>query len=75
MMENIIRPFVGRDVTPQAFHPPGQQGTPDVRVRIGGKGGIKTLSGSVNYSEQKYIGEVHREKPSPSGAIQAAMSS
>lgn len=63
-LEGIIRPFIGRDVSPVAIKTPGAVSAPPVRLTIGLKGGTKTFSYSGNSSLSSYMAAVHTEKPS-----------
>lgn len=63
-LEGIIRPFVGRDVSPVAIKTPGARSAPPVRLALGLKGGTKTFSYSGNSTLSSYMAQVHTEKPS-----------
>lgn len=62
-LEGIIRPFVGRDVTPRAVVQPGGRSAPPVRLAVGIVGGNKTFSYSGSSSLSSYMMAVHQEKP------------
>jgi hypothetical protein len=63
-MEGIIRPFVGKEVAPRAFHQPGGKAQPPVRIAVGIVGGNKTFSYSGSSSLSSYMIAVNTEKPS-----------
>jgi hypothetical protein len=62
-IETIIRPFLG-GTDPLPFHPPGQKGTPLVKVQVGLKGGSKTFSWSGSGTQTNYMIRIHRESAS-----------
>lgn len=63
-MEGIIRPFIGKDVTPQSIHQPGGRSAPPVRLAIGIIGGTKTFSYSGSSSLSSYMMAVNTEQAS-----------
>lgn len=65
-MEGIVRPFVGRDVSPISIHQAGAKSAPEVRLAIGVVGGTKTFPYSGSGSLSTYMMTVHTEKPAPS---------
>lgn len=62
-LEGIIRPFVGRDVTPRTVIQPGGRSSPPVRLAVGIVGGTKTFSYSGSSSLSSYMMAVNTEKP------------
>lgn len=62
-LEGVIRPFVGRSVSPIPIHRAGAKNVPPVRFSIGEIGGTKTFSYSGNSSLSSYMAAVHTEAP------------
>lgn len=60
-LEEIVRPYVGRDVTPIPVHPEGVISTPRVLLQLGriGAGSTSTWSGSFDITN--YVGAVQKE--------------
>lgn len=69
-LEGIVRPFTDRDVTPTRYTEPGSGSVPPVRLQIGFRGQIKTLSWSISASVTFKMGQAHYEKPPNSEALQ-----
>ena len=63
-LENVIRPFVGQDVTPQRLLPRNGHSSPPVRLAVGIIGGTKTFSFSGSSTISSYMAQVNTEKPS-----------
>lgn len=63
-LEGIVRPFVGRDVTPTPFHTAGAVNVPPVLLSIGIIGGTKTFSFSGSMTLTSYMAAVHKESSS-----------
>jgi len=63
-MENIIRPFVGEDVTPTPVHQANATNVPPVRFSVGIVGGTKTFSYSGSSTLTNYMAAVHTEAES-----------
>lgn len=63
-LEQIVRPFVGEDVTPKKEFTQGGQSSSMVRLAIGTVGGTKTFSFSGSSTLSSYMAAVHTEKPS-----------
>jgi hypothetical protein len=72
-IESIIRPFVGRDVTPKPFTKPGSVGVPNIHISVGLVGGTKTFGTSGSGASATLMGNVHTENGPSSEAITAAM--
>lgn len=73
-LQAIIAPYVGQDVTPTPFTPPGTVGTPPVHVTVGLKGGTKTFATSASSQQSYKLGTVLTESPpTNSVAVQNAM--
>lgn len=62
-LEGIVRPFTEQNVTPTPFTKPGAGSNEVVRIPIGFKGAIKTLSYSFSITVSTKMGQVHTEKP------------
>jgi hypothetical protein len=67
-MEGIVRPFTEHPVTPTPFTKPGAGSNEAVRLAIGFKGAIKTLSYSFSCTVTTKMGQVHKEKPATNSA-------
>lgn len=61
-MEGIIRPWVGRDVSPVRSYPANPVNVPPVRLIIGEVGGTRTFAFSGSSTLSSYMATVHREK-------------
>lgn len=64
-MEGIIRPFVGKSVSPTRIYQGAGRSTPEVRINVGVVGGTKTFSYSGSGSYSTYLMAVHTEKTAP----------
>lgn len=63
-LEGVVRPYVGKDVTPVKIVQPNAGPSAPVRVVIGLYGGTKTFAYSGSSSLSSYMANVHTEKPS-----------
>lgn len=73
-LEQIVRPFADRNVTPTRFTKPGAQASEMVRVAIGFQGTLKTISYSLSATLTLKMGQKHKEKaPAHSQALQSAL--
>lgn len=73
-LATIIRPYVGRDVTPRPTIQAGAQGAPPVRISIGLKGGTKTFSFSFSATTTTFLGQAHHEKAPKAASLKRALS-
>jgi hypothetical protein len=73
VMEQIIQPFQGQTVGPDAYVPPGTTDTPPALVAIGMTGGTQTFSGKLSFQMSTKIGAVHKEASSNSKTIQGVL--
>lgn len=69
-MEQVIRPFQGDTVGPEAYVPPGGEPSVPALVQVGLKGGNLTFTGDFNYTRTTKLGAVHAEASSNSQVIQ-----
>ena len=69
-MEQIIKPFQGEGVGPEAYIPPSGEPSVPARVQVGLIGGTQTFSGDFSYTCNTKIGAVHSEASSNSATIQ-----
>jgi hypothetical protein len=69
-MEQIIRPFQGEDVGPEAYVPPGTTDVAPALVQVGLTGGTQTFTGDFNFQQTTKLGAVHSEGSSNSQVIQ-----
>ena len=69
-MEQIIQPFQGEGVGPEAYVQPGTTSVPPVLVQVGMTGGTQTFTGDFSYTCNTKLGAVHKEAPSNSQIIQ-----
>ena len=69
-MEQIIQPFQGQSVGPDAYVPPGTTDVPPAIVAIGMVGGTQTFTGKLSYQQSTKLGAVHKESSSNSQTIQ-----
>jgi hypothetical protein len=69
-MEQIIQPFQGESVGPEAYVQPGQEGVAPALVQIGLIGGTQTFTGDLTFQQSTKLGAVHKEASSQSGVIQ-----
>jgi len=68
-LEQIVRPFADRDVTPVRQAKAGQAGVEAVLVQVGRKGGTKALSFSGDFTMTSYMVRVHKEKPDTNNVL------
>ena len=57
-MEQVIQPFQGQEVGPEAYAPPG------------GEASTTTFTGDYNFQQTTKFGAIHKESSSNSHAIQ-----
>ena len=69
-MEQIVQPFQGSQVGPDAYVQPGQVGVPPALVKVGLTGGTQTFNGDFSYQVSTKLGAVHKEASSNSSVIQ-----
>jgi hypothetical protein len=69
-MEQIIQPFQGEVVGPEAYIPPGGEHATPALVQVGMKGGTLTFTGDFSFTRNTKVGAVHSEKSSNSQVIQ-----
>jgi hypothetical protein len=69
-MEQIIKPFQGESVGPEAYVPPGTTAVPPAKVEVGLIGGTQTFTGDFSYTCNTKLGAVHKEASSNSAIIQ-----
>lgn len=69
-MEQIIKPFQGEGVGPEAYVPPGATAVPPALVQVGMVGGTQTFTGDFSYTCNTKLGAVHKEASSNSQIIQ-----
>jgi hypothetical protein len=69
-MEQIIKPFQGETVGPEAYVPPGTTAVPPALVQVGLIGGTQTFNGDFSFTQSTKLGAVHKEAPSNSQTIQ-----
>ena len=69
-MEQIIRPFQGDPIGPEAYAPPGGEHATPAKVEVGLKGGTLTFPGDFSYTCNTKLGAVHKEASSNSQVIQ-----
>lgn len=63
VLETIVRPAQSEVALPQSYYLPGAVGVPNVVLKLGrGGGSIKTLNGSVSFSESGYCERYENEK-------------
>jgi hypothetical protein len=68
-MEQIIKPFQGENVGPEAYVPPsGEHATPAL-VQVGLTGGTQIFTGDFSFTETSKLGAVHTEASSNSETI------
>jgi len=72
-MEQIIRPFQGEGVGPEAYVPPGGEPSVPAKVEVGLIGGTKTFTGDFNCTITTKLGAVHKEASSNSQTIQGVI--
>jgi hypothetical protein len=69
-MEQIIKPFQGESVGPEAYVPPGGEHATPAKVEVGMKGGTQSFSGDMSCTVSTKLGAVHSEASSNSKTIQ-----
>ena len=69
-MEQIIKPFQGDTIGPEAYVPPGGEPSVPALVQIGLTGGTLTFPGDFSYTCNTKLGAVHKEASSNSKTIQ-----
>lgn len=72
-MEQIIQPFQGDTVGPEAYVPPGTVGVRPALVQIGLKGSGQTFTGDFSFQQATKLGAVHTESSSNSNVIQGVI--
>ena len=72
-MEQIIKPFQGDSVGPEAYVPPGGEPSVPAKVEVGMKGGTQTFPGDFSYTSNTKLGAVHKEASSNSQTIQGVI--
>lgn len=70
-LEGILRPFA--DVPPTVYTTPGEGSQTPIRIKIGFKGSIKTLSLSLSITQTSKAGQAHMENPPLSPALAATI--
>jgi hypothetical protein len=69
-MEQVIQPFQGQEVGPEAYAPPGGEASVPALVQVGLVGGTTTFTGDYNFQQTTKFGAIHKESSSNSHAIQ-----
>jgi hypothetical protein len=69
-MEQIVQPFQGGGVGPEAYVQPGAAAAPPITFSVGLIGGTQTFNGDFSYTATTKMGAVHKESASNSGVIQ-----
>jgi hypothetical protein len=72
-LEHIIRPFTDQNVSPTPFVKPGEASHPMIRIPIGFKGTIKTMSYSMSFTCTSSMFQRHTEKKPLSVKAQIAL--
>ena len=72
-MEQIIQPFQGEGVGPEAYVPPGGEHATPALVQVGMTGGGQTFTGDFSYTSSTKLGAVHKEASSNSQTIQGVI--
>ena len=72
-MEQIIQPFQGETVGPDAYAPPGGEAAAPALVQVGLTGGTQTFNGDYSFTRSTKVGAVHSEASSGSETIQGVI--
>ena len=68
-MEQIIKPFEGESVGPEAYVPPGGEHATPALVQVGLIGGTQIFTGDFSFTSTTKLGAVHKEASSNSQTI------
>lgn len=73
-LESVLRPF--GDVPPTPYTTPGEGSQTPIRIKIGFKGSIKTLSLSLSITQTSKVGQANMENaPLGSAGLAGALAS